>query len=200
MSRRPSCGTCLRPLSACICRWITPVPHETEVLILQHPLEVDNPKGSARLLHLSLPSSRLLTGEVFDGHEWQPPGNARHNLLLYPDLPSDRGAGLPPPPLSAHAMLQNPSQLRLIVLDGTWRKSRKLLHLNPSLQQFPRLSLHDLPASTYRIRRAHRADQLSTLEAVCVALAQLEGGSEKFQPLLAAFDGFVAQQLAFAAR
>ncbi|MGC1173593.1 tRNA-uridine aminocarboxypropyltransferase [Polaromonas sp.] len=198
MNRRLRCTTCLRPRSNCICRWITPVAHEVEVLILQHPLEVDNPKGTARLLQLSLPSSRLLTGEVFAPGDWQPPGSTRHKLLLYPDLPSDRAAGWPEPPALAPGVLQDPSLLRLIVLDGTWRKSRKMLYLNPWLQHLPRLSLQGMPASNYLIRRAHKPDQLSTLEATCAALAQLEGDAEKFQPLLAAFDGFVAQQMAYA--
>lgn len=200
MSGRLRCAACLRPQNGCICRWVTPVAHRVEVLILQHPLEADHPKGTARLLQLSLRFSRLLVGEVFDAGAWQPPGNTRHNLLLYPDLPSDRGAGWPPPPELAPGVLQDPSLLRLIVLDGTWRKSRKLVYLNPALQQLPRLSLQDLPASSYRIRRAHRPDQLSTLEAVCAALAQLEGGDAPFQPLLRAFDGFVAQQMAFSVR
>ena len=174
-----------------------------EVLILQHPLEVDNPKGSARLLHLSLPNSRMLTGELFGAQEGLAPpglpeGGARHAILLYPDMPSDRASGLPAPPALAPELLRHPARLRLIVLDGTWRKSRKMLHLNPLLQQLPRLPLRDLPASNYLIRRAHRPDQLSTLEAVCAALAQLEGDTDKFRPLLAAFDGFVAQQGAFA--
>lgn len=198
MNRRLRCTTCLRPQSSCICRWITPVAHQVEVLILQHPLEVDNPKGTARLLQLSLPSSRLLTGEVFAAGDWQPPGSTRHNLLLYPDLPSDRAAGWPEPPALAPGLQQDPSQLRLILLDGTWRKSRKMLYLNPWLLHLPRLSLQGLPASNYLIRRAHKPDQLSTLEAACAALAQLEGDAEKFQPLLAAFDGFVAQQMAYA--
>jgi DTW domain-containing protein YfiP len=72
-----------------------------------------------------------------------------------------------------------------------------MLVLNPLLQQLPRLALQQMPASNYRIRRAHKSDQLSTLEAICAALAQLEGGAGKFQPLLAAFDGFVAQQLGY---
>jgi DTW domain-containing protein YfiP len=195
VSGRLHCAACLRPQNGCICHWITPVAHRVEVLILQHPLEAGNPKGTARLLQLSLARSRLLVGDVFDPGTWQPPGDTRHNVLLYPDLASDRGAGLPLPPVPAPGVLQDPSQLRLIVLDGTWRKSRKLLYLNPALQQLPRLSLQDLPASAYRIRRAHRPYQLSTLEAVCAALAQLEADSGPFQPLLRAFDGFVAQQM-----
>jgi DTW domain-containing protein YfiP len=98
---------------------------------------------------------------------------------------------LPPEALLA------PSSLRLVVLDGTWRKSRKMLHLNPVLQSLPRLSLQGLPPSSYRIRKAHRPSQLSTLEATCLALMQLEGDAEKFQALLTAFDGFVAQQMSY---
>ena len=38
----------------------------TEVLILQHPLEVHHAKNSAGLLHLSLAQSRILIGEEFE--------------------------------------------------------------------------------------------------------------------------------------
>ena len=193
--KRPTCATCLRPQSTCICQWITPTAHAVEVLILQHPLEVDNAKGSARLLHLSLPHSRLVTGEVFTPQAMQALlEGPRQAVLLYPETPHIPDT--PEPPALSPELLRSPAQLRLVVLDGTWRKSRKMLHLNPLLQHLPRLPLRDLPASRYLIRKAHRPDQLSTLEATCAALAQLEGNAEQFQPLLAAFDGFVAQQLA----
>ena len=201
---RTRCVNCGRPQPACLCAWVTPVAHEVEVLILQHPLEVDHPKGSARLLHLSLPRSRLVTGEVFaDAALLVAPfalagavaGAPRHNLLLYPDMPQDQALGVPAPPAVPTGWLREPARLRLIVLDGTWRKSRKMLYLSPPLQALPRLSLQDPAASSYRIRKAHRPDQLSTLEATCAALAQLEGHTEKFQPLLTAFDGFVTQQM-----
>ena len=202
--KRLACRICLRPQSACICRWVTPVAHPVEVLILQHPLEVDNPKGSARLLHLSLPRSRLLTGEVFDlpalladpPDSGATPGSAKLNLLLYPQTPQNQPPGMTPRQL-APGDLDNPARLRLIVLDGTWRKSLKMLHANPLLQQLPRLALQDMGASHYLIRKAHRPDQLSTLEACCAALAQLHGGAGPLQPLLAAFDGFVAQQMGY---
>ncbi len=198
----------MRPQSTCICQWITPTAHEVEVVILQHPLEVANAKGSARLLCLSLPHSRMVTGEVFAEQELQtlltaplqPQAAAhspKHAILLYPDTPQDKALDLPTPPVLAGALLRDPSQFRLIVLDGTWRKSRKMLYLNPLLQQLPRLSLRDMPASHYLIRKAHSPDQLSTLEATCAALMQLEGRIDPFQPLLRAFDSFVAQQLGY---
>jgi len=181
------------------------VAHGVEVLILQHPLEVDVAKGSARLLHLSLPRSRMLAGEVFAVQDlWPTPpeagaesGRGKQHILLYPETVQDPSPGLANPPQLAPALLQDPSRLCLVVLDGTWRKSRRMLYLNPWLQQLPRLALQDMPASNYLIRRAHKPDQLSTLEATCAALAQLEGDASKFQPLLAAFEGFVAQQLAY---
>ena len=95
------------------------------------------------------------------------------------------------------AALRDLQKLRLIVLDATWRKSRKMLHQSPALQRLPRLALDDVPQGRYAIRKAHAPGQLSTLEATCAALAQLEGDAVRWQPLLAAFDGFVAQQRVF---
>jgi DTW domain-containing protein YfiP len=83
------------------------------------------------------------------------------------------------------------------VLDATWRKSRKMLHLNPPLAALPRLALSDMPASSYRIRKAHAPDQLSSLEAGAYALGQVTGDMASVAPLFDAFDGFVQQQAAF---
>jgi len=196
-NKRPRCPACLRAISSCICRWVAPVQHTVEVLILQHPLEVHNAKGSARLLHLSLPNSRLLSGESFAPDELDTLLAGKHNVLLYPDTPGDRSLGIAPPPALDPAMLTDLSQLRLVVLDATWRKSRKMLYLNPQLQRLPRLPLRDMPDSHYLIRKAHAPDQLSTLEATCYALMQLEHEEARFVPLITAFDGFVAQQLSY---
>ena len=196
--RRPTCPQCARPLRTCLCRWVTPVDNRVDVLILQHPLEVGQAKGSAVLLQRSLGRSRLSTGEQFDAtdldallHE-----GGRTSVLLYPDAPGTASAvdNLPlQAPIPAEA-----ERLRLVVLDGTWRKSRKLLHLNPALQRLPRLALAEPPPSQYTIRKAHRPDQLSTLEATCLALAQLEQAPERYAPLLSAFGGFVGHLMATA--
>jgi DTW domain-containing protein YfiP len=96
------------------------------------------------------------------------------------------------------AQLAEPSQVRLVVLDATWRKSRKMLHQNPWLQTLPRLSLDASRVSGYSIRKAHKPGQLSTLEATCAALAQLQGDDTAYVSLLKAFQGFVAEQAAYA--
>ncbi len=196
-TRRAHCARCLRPQRTCICRWIVPTANDIEVLFLQHPLEVGHAKGSAQLLHQSLRRSRLAVGERFDEATLHallyaaapdaPPCSVAIPALLYP---SDPDADAAPPELPV-------SPNRLVVLDGTWRKSRKMLHLNPLLRQLPRISLADLPPSRYRIRKAHRADQLSSYEATCHALAQLERNPDRYATLLQAFDGFVAQQASY---
>ena len=173
--------------------------------MLQHPLEATHPKGTARLLHLCLPHSRMAMGESWPSQDlhtllhqaWpaQHPQPAEPapalTLLLYPPSAPDPTLPLaePPPwsmadlaPLPAHAVV------RLVVLDGTWRKSRKMLYQNPVLQQLPRLPLIDLPDSRYAIRKAHKPGQLSTLEATWAALQQLEPGNAALQGLLQAMD------------
>jgi DTW domain-containing protein YfiP len=147
------------------------------------------------LLHLSLPQSRILVGEAFGESSLhavlQQP---KVTVLLYPA--TDYTGHARPAALDA-AQLTDPAQLRLVVLDATWRKSRKMLHLSPLLQGLPRLSLDASGQSRYRIRKAHKPGQCSTLEATCAALAQLQGDAARFEPLLRAFNGFVAQQAAY---
>ncbi|RJG20730.1 tRNA-uridine aminocarboxypropyltransferase [Massilia cavernae] len=193
--KRAMCAACLRPGATCICPFVTRVSAAVELLVLQHPMETGNAKGSAQLLHLCLAGSRIASGETFaEGalHELLY-GGGRRPVLLYPETPDERSLGLVAPPAFDSRWRDDPASLRLVVLDGTWRKSRKMLYLNPLLQGLPRLPLSQVPPSLYRIRKAHAPDQLSTLEATCYALMQLEQDGERFQPVLDAFERFVGR-------
>jgi DTW domain-containing protein YfiP len=198
-SRRPICPRCERPLRTCLCGFVTPTANRIDVLILQHPLEVHQAKGSARLLHLSLARSRLSTGEQFDpvALRRQIEADGHRGLLLYPDTP-----GLPGPTHPVDNLFPIASEatcpLRLIILDGTWRKSLRMLHLNPVLQSLPRLGLTNVPPRRYgALRKSRREGQLSTLEAGCLALDQLEHEAGRYDPLLTAFESFVDRMARF---
>jgi DTW domain-containing protein len=169
---RPRCERCERPVSTCLCATLpaSPLPHRTELLILQHPAEAAHAKNTTALLTLGLARARRLRGEVFDA-ALAGPGTA----LVYPAESATPLAAAPE---------------RLILLDGSWRQSRRLLAANPWLADLPRLALPPLPGR-YAIRRAHRPGQLSTLEAGLHALALLEGDAQRFEPLWAAFEAFV---------
>ena len=175
-----------------------------QVLILMHPLELHQAKGTARLLHLCLRHSRVIVGKAFapdaltqvlaapwsDADRQAP----RRAVLLYPPSPPDPQHPMQaPPPLPAH-WLGEPDRLRLVLLDGTWRKSRRMLWSNPQLQALPRLALHAPPASRYAIRKAHAPHQRSTLEAAQQALLQLEPANPDIAALGAAMEAFMAQQ------
>lgn len=200
--KRLICHNCARPVRNCICALISPVANQVDVLILQHPDETPHSKNTAGLLHLSLKNTRLQIGESFsaeDLHCWLF-ADQKQPLLLYPEIREYKALGLaaPQPPLSPDQFTH--SQLRLVVIDATWRKSRKMIYLNPALQSLPRMTLAETPASIYKIRKAHSENQLSTLEASCYALQQLEQNKVDYAPLLTAMSLFVTQQSAFVSK
>ena len=198
-AHRPTCPRCSRPLRTCLCGWVRPTANQVSVLLLQHPLEASHAKGSAALLHLSLPRCQREVGEQFEPSilaTWL--GAAGQAVLLYPATEPSSGAAQAPATAWVPPSLAELPHLRLVVLDATWRKSRKMLHSNPLLAQLPRLSLQAPPPSRYSIRKAQQPHQRSTLEATVLALQHLEGDEMRYQPLLQAFEGFVAAQGAFA--
>ena len=216
LQKRQSCSLCLRPLKTCICKHVQVVENKVQVIVLQHPLEVCEAKNTGRLLHLCLKNSQIYTGEVFDNKiiNALPTAIVDSNdtitttietpikdILLYPDNNENSGStnekvlATTEQNISVHS--SELTSLRLWVLDATWRKSRKILHLNPWLHRMPRLSLNDCPPSIYKIRKAHSENQLSTLEASCYALRQLEQNLVNYAPIIKALGAFIAEQETF---
>ena len=190
--RRTRCERCGLPASTCVCGLVPRVDNDVEILVLQHPREATEAKGSTRLLGLALVRCRVVVGEVFEPATLLAllGGDVSGNALLYPSDTPDTQEGTVTAPLR-----------RLVVLDGTWRKSLRMLHANPLLQSLPRWSIAPAGAARYALlRKARSPDQLSTLEATCAALAELEQAPARYQPLLAAFEQFVAQGAARASR
>ena len=189
---RDLCVRCGLPVRTCLCTLVTRVDNQIDVLVLQHPGEAREAKGSVRLLGLSLSRCRVVVGEAHAQAELLAllGGDVSGNALLYPHDRPDTVAR------------SNSVQVRrLVVLDGTWRKSLRMLKANPLLQSLPRYSLTPAEPARYGVlRKAASASQLSTLEATCAALAELEAAPARYQPLLAAFDAFVAQAAARAPR
>lgn len=177
---RPQCPRCQRPSSHCLCSLIPSLDSSTQVLILQHPSETAHALNTARLAALGLRNAQLRVGEVVTL-----PVDERDNYLLFP--------GVDATPLESWASGERP--LRLIVPDGTWRKARRLLHLNPELAALPRVSLPAGLVSRYRLRKAPVPGALSTIEAIVTALNMLEGGG-RFDQLLRPFEALIEAQIA----
>ncbi|AEV61531.1 dtw domain-containing protein [Pseudomonas ogarae] len=157
----------------------------TRVLLLQHPSEVNHALNTARLAALGLNNAELIVGEVFEDLPRllnQPGYQAR---LLFPADDAQ--------PLQAYAPCDEP--LLLVVPDGTWRKARKLLHLNPLLAALPRVTLAEGGVSRYRLRKAPGPGALSTVEAIVQALQVLEAPAS-FELLLRPFEALIEGQIA----
>jgi len=194
--RRPQCDRCALPLRTCLCALVTRVHNDVDVLVLQHPDEACEAKGSARLLRLSLARCRVVVGEVFEPAALLAllDGDVSGSALLYP---ADTQSGSQPP--GSRDVGHRPA--RLVVLDATWRKSAGMLRANALLQSLPRWTVEPTEPARYRaLRKARQPGQLSTLEAACAALARMEGAPARYAPLLDAFGRFVADGAARAGR
>ncbi|MDI9777572.1 DTW domain-containing protein [Pseudomonas putida] len=182
---RPRCERCQRPLAHCLCPLIPSLESRTRVVLLQHPSETAHALNTARLAALGLVNAELRVGEVFtDLAEllatpgYRPvllfPGEQAHALTVY-----DETDGRP---------------LMLIVPDGTWRKARKLLYLNPLLEALPKVTLAEVAPSRYRLRKAPEPGAVSTIEAVVQALNVLEQ-PVNFDDLLRPFEVLIEGQI-----
>lgn len=182
---RIHCPRCQQPQSHCLCPLIPSLDSRTRVLLLQHPSEVNHALNTARLAALGLTNAELMVGEVFEDLPRllnQPGYQAR---LLFP---GDEAL-----PLQTCTPSDEP--ILLVVPDGTWRKARKLLHLNPLLAALPRVTLAEGGVSRYRLRKPPGPGALSTVEAIVQALQVLEAPNS-FEPLLRPFEALIEGQIA----
>jgi len=157
----------------------------TRVLLLQHPSEVNHALNTARLAALGLNNAQLVVGEVFEDLPTLLNVPGYQARLLFPADDAQ--------PLKVYVPEDQP--LLLVVPDGTWRKARKLLHLNPLLAALPRVTLAEGAVSRYRLRKAPGPGALSTVEAIVQALEVLESPAS-FAPLLKPFDALIDGQIA----
>jgi len=181
---RQYCTHCLRPTPTCYCDLIPRINALASLTVLQHPNEARHPKGTAALLAHSIDKAEVVIGEQFCANTITQP--QRQLVLLFPPSMEQR-----PAPVMLRPEQIEANNTQLLALDGTWRKTRKMLYQNPWLQSLPRLLLPALPSSRYRIRKAETAEQLSTLEACCYALMAIEGDQQRYHPLLMAFDQYI---------
>jgi len=108
----------------------------------------------------------------------------------------------------AEEIVLNP-QSNLVVVDGTWREARKILHVNPWLHDLPKVTFKKQQLnSNYRIRQQPKGKTgyLCSLEA-CTYFLQLNYAAQvkkgllraedqpNYQLLLDVFDKMVSQQV-----
>ena len=186
--KRPTCESCLRPSVVCVCASLPKLATQnTHVVLLQHPRESRMGIGTARLAHLSLPGSLLKAGLDFsaDAQVQEAVGRAPAYVLF----PGPQAIGLD--------QLPTDRPITLVVVDGTWWQAKKLIKLNPWLEQLPRVSFSPSAPSDYRIRRQPAAHCVSTIEALAEVLSLREPAGQEFQHLRDPFRAMVDHQIRY---
>ncbi len=159
------CKRCWVRLEFCVCSAIVEQRTATELVVVRHVREAFKSTGTVRAAALVLPQLTCLEyGET--GHP------ALHDLealtdpgtfVLFPGEPSTPWA-------AAKGQVK-----RLVVLDGTWRQTRRMYQRLPPLHGLPRLTLPEKAQAVLRLRAGKLAEGRSTFEAIADALELLEG-------------------------
>lgn len=157
------CPRCWIRHEFCLCAEIPQVATRTQVVIVRHAREADKSTGTARMAGLALPNSAMIDF----GEESEPVDD---ELKPFTDgawllFPAEEDA--PPLPVTPPKSL--------IVIDGTWRQTRRMLKKLPSLVGLPRMALPAKATAPLRLRESTSPDNRSTLEAIADGLTLLEG-------------------------
>jgi len=165
--KRETCLKCQRAVSTCYCHVVKEHEALHHFIILQHPSEKKHPLGTALMAHRGLKNSTLLTGECFDENiELQNLLKERDTYLLYPYEDAKN--------INEVKNQLNKKTVNFIILDGTWKKARKIYHINDTLKGLPLLRISPTSKSEYKIRKQPKSSGLSTIETVAEVLNQVE--------------------------
>lgn len=183
---RAECPRCKRPVDYCFCKHIKSETGALEIVILQHPKETRHPMNTAKIAELGLTNCTILTGEDFSNN------SELHNLLstkkcylLFPK----------PGAIDSQNITAAERPEVVIILDGTWKKARKIYHCNPALRQLPAISIHHDQPSEYRIRKVPGDTALSTVEAAVILLRHTSNNNTSHKSLLDAFGRMIDLQI-----
>lgn len=185
------------------------VENKVAVLILQHPQEQDHVLNTAGLICSTLANARLAVGLSWRnlGHALGTPADGKDWGVLY--LGSARAAKEKGPLVALDGKGEPLADQRaaraglrgLVALDGNWAQAKALWWRNPWLTRLRRfVVVPDGPSLYGDLRREARPDAVSTLEAVGLALAVLEGDAAVRDKLLVPFRALLAKARAEGAR
>ncbi|XP_061173204.1 tRNA-uridine aminocarboxypropyltransferase 2-like [Saccostrea echinata] len=173
INRRPVCSRCCRPVAVCLCPYLpeSPVSIETNVFILQHPLEESRNLATVPILCECLPSEKvqIIKGKKFSPRRYPKVAEilrSSNTLLLFPDSEAADIEAIPPAP--------DGQPYNLVLLDGTWGQAKGMFLHNEVFSWPKKIKLNHSCKSKFVIRTQPNDMSLSTLESTAIALAALE--------------------------
>ena len=182
------CNNCQYPESRCLCdvlptsKWNAP-----PIIILRHPSEKKHPLATVPLLKRSFKNLIIHEGETF---------SPIRGTLIYPLLEFKNKRE------KDQYCIQSPKEilklspiLPLILIDGTWKKSKKIIHLNSWLRDLPQLEIHSPEKSRYRLRKQKNNKSLNTLETFSFLWQGIDQKNrQKAKQIVHIMDKFIERQ------
>lgn len=185
--QRSICPHCQLHTNICVCDRCRTVANGTPITVIQHPSEVGRSKGTLRILERCLDQMQVVVGES--------PEQLQRAGLNLSDLSANTAVLFPGRDSQPLEEADTSNINHWLLLDGTWRKAAKILHLNPQIAALPRLHFAHPPASRYVVRKAPAEHHLSTAEAAAYLLKTLESDLD-VQPINTAMAALVDKLLA----
>ncbi len=157
----------LQPI--CVCDVFPSVSTRHRWVFVQHFTEDGKTTNTGRLAHLAMPGSqrawfRSRTEEPQPAVDWGDPDDV---FLLYPR----EGVELVDPEELAH----HPRPATLVVLDGTWRQTRKMARCIHPLSEVRCIALPEGASARFSLREETLPGGMSTLDAVAWLAGAVEG-------------------------
>jgi DTW domain-containing protein YfiP len=169
------CYGCGVPRQLCLCNQVDVSHLVPSVIILRHPSERSKTLSTVSLIKQRYPQVLVKEGETFSPLRYQ------NMALLFPDAETEKDRlgrnGSSAITSSDNGSSNNVSvdrvdkldvqveQRKLVLLDATWRKAKRMLHENPWLAALPRVSVEPSSVSDYLLRKVPNSTALSTVEA-----------------------------------
>ncbi|MCM8528431.1 MAG: DTW domain-containing protein [Lentisphaeraceae bacterium] len=179
--KREVCPGCERPVKVCLCAQLKVIENLHSVTVLRHKSETKHALNTVKILEKSLSKISVFDGELFPENSLP---QHKNSYLIYP---SDDAVDI--------SDLSTTEETHFIFLDGSWKKTSKILHLNPWLEKIPKVKL-PYQESRYYLRK-QKDNGFSTLEAVYAVLSTLEKNQPKYQGLLDTLDYMMQLQSDF---
>jgi DTW domain-containing protein YfiP len=187
--KRSVCPQCEYILARCLCHTLRSINNLTQIIVLQHPSETDHALSTVRLMKKSFHNMKVFIGENFSEHLELNSILKDHQETTALIFPTDKSLIL--------KSESNKLITHLLLLDGTWKKARKIYLLSTNLQKLNSYSLLPTNPSQYKIRASNFEDSVSTLEASVAALASIEAdlNTKSLEDSFAAMIEFQIEQM-----
>lgn len=175
------CFGCGLPKNNCHCHKITAHLDTPPIIIFRHPTERKRTLSTVSLIKQRYPNVLVKEGEVFN--QTSIPKQANPLFLLFPNNESSHKNSDSNENQQKHASnIGSEKTTTFLLIDGTWKKAKKILHLNPWITALEKFSITPEKASQYTIRKTPDQLSLSSVETFSHVMqdSDLENYFEEF--------------------